>query len=84
MEARLRLCFAEPDVEEALLWLRDPELALHQLELPACFDCERCPLVARCGFVGAAHVTGAVKARHEARPVGCDDLAHTFNGLPLD
>jgi ribosomal protein S12 methylthiotransferase accessory factor len=81
VEERLRFHFAELDVQAAMLWLTDPELAFHQLELPVCFECERCPYLSRCGFIGAAHVVAAVKARHEADPPGCDDLVRVFDGL---
>ena len=81
VEERLRRHFAELDVQAAMLWLTDPELAFHQLELPVCFECERCPHLSRCGFIGAAHVVAAVKARHEAQSPGCDDLARVFDGL---
>ncbi len=82
VERELRRHFAEADVLAAMLWLSDPELAFHQLDLPSCFACERCPWASRCGFVGAVHVNAAVKARHEERPPGCDGLARVFDGLP--
>jgi len=81
VEERLRRHFAELEVQAAMLWLTDPELAFHQLELPVCFDCERCPYLSSCGFIGAAHVVAAVKQRHEADPPGCDGLARVFDGL---
>jgi len=84
VEELLRQHFAELDVQAAMLWLTDPELAFHQLELPACFACESCPYLSRCGFIGTAHVVAAVKARHEAQPAGCDDLASVFDGLCPD
>ena len=82
VEQRLRLHFAEADVLGATLWLTEPELAFHQLGLPVCFACERCPWAPRCGFLGAAHINATVKARHEERPVGSGELARLFDALP--
>ena len=82
VEARQRLHFAEDDVMAAMLWLTEPALAFHQLDLPVCFACERCSKAARCGFVGAAYINATVKARHEERPVDVAGLAGVFDGLP--
>ena len=68
----------------AMLWLTEPALAFHQLDLPVCFACERCSKAARCGYLGAAHINATVKARHEERLGSRDGLARIFDSIPAD